>query len=219
MIVAEPKKLEEIKQMTDKFDRILMVGCGTCTTVCLTGGEREVNLMATALRLARKVEGRDVEIGEQTILRQCDFEYIDELKDVHNYQAIVSLACGAGIQGIARKFPEMPVLPGVNTKFIGFNEEFGYYTEQCKACGDCILHLTGGICPIARCAKGLLNGPCGGTNDGKCEIGSDKDCAWTLIYNQLERQGNLKQFKEIIAAKDFAKAGNIRSMDLRKAGD
>ncbi|MDI6716629.1 MAG: methylenetetrahydrofolate reductase C-terminal domain-containing protein [Actinomycetota bacterium] len=219
MIVAEPKKLEEIKQMTDKFDRILMVGCGTCTTVCLTGGEREVNLMATALRLARKVEGRDVEIGEQTILRQCDFEYIDELKDVHNYQAIVSLACGAGIQGIARKFPEMPVLPGVNTKFIGFNEEFGYYTEQCKACGDCILHLTGGICPIARCAKGLLNGPCGGTNNGKCEIGSDKDCAWTLIYNQLERQGNLKQFKEIIAAKDFAKAGNIRSMDLRKAGD
>ncbi len=219
MIVAEPKSLDEIKAMTEGFDRILMVGCGTCTTVSLTGGEREVNLMATALRLARKVEGRDIEIGEQTILRQCDFEYIDELKDVDSYQAAVSFACGAGIQGLARKFVGKPVLPGVNTQFIGFNEEYGYFTEQCKACGDCILHLTGGICPVARCAKGLLNGPCGGTNNGKCEISKDKDCAWVLIYNQLERLGNLEQFKKIIAPKDFAKAGNIRSMDLRKAGD
>jgi ferredoxin len=218
MIVAEPKSLEEIKAMVDGFDRILVVGCGTCVTVSLTGGERQVNLLASVLRLARRVEGRDIEVGEQTILRQCEFEYIDGLKGVEDYQAIVSLACGAGIQGIARRFSDKPVFPGVNTSFIGFNEEYGYFTEQCKACGECILHLTGGICPVARCAKGLLNGPCGGTNNGKCEISKDKDCAWVLIYNQLERQGKLEQFKQINMPKDFAKAGNIRTLDLRKAG-
>lgn len=216
MIVAEPKSLEEINQMIDGYDKVLMVGCGTCTTVSLSGGEREVNLMATAVRLSRKVEGRDIEIGQQTIIRQCDWEYIDELKNVDDYQAIVSFACGAGIQGLARKFTDIPVFPGVNTNFIGFNEEYGLFSEQCKACGECILDKTGGICPVARCAKGLLNGPCGGTNNGKCEISKDKDCAWVLIYNQLEGQGKLDRFKEILAPKDYAKAGNIRVLDLRK---
>jgi hypothetical protein len=184
MIVAEPKSLEEINQMIDGYDKVLMVGCGTCTTVSLSGGEREVNLMATAVRLSRKVEGRDIEIGQQTIIRQCDWEYIDELKDVDDYQAIVSFACGAGIQGLARKFTDIPVFPG-------------------------------GVCPVARCAKGLLNGPCGGTNNGKCEINKDQDCAWVLIYNQLEGQGKLDKFKEILAPKDYSKAGNIRVLDLR----
>jgi len=216
MIVAEPKTLDEIKAMVDSYDRVLMVGCGTCVEVCLTGGDRAVNLAATALRLARKVDGREIEIGEQTVLRQCDFEYLDGVKDADKYQAIVSLACGVGIQGIARKFPNVPVLPGVNTTFMGFNEEYGYYTEMCKGCGECILHLTGGICPVARCAKSLLNGPCGGTNNGKCEIGSDKDCGWVLIYNKMEQMGTLDKFKEINSAKNYQKAGNIRSMDLRK---
>ncbi|MBE0447192.1 MAG: methylenetetrahydrofolate reductase C-terminal domain-containing protein [Actinobacteria bacterium] len=216
MIVAEPKPVEEIKKMLDGYDKVLMVGCGTCTTVCLTGGEREVDLMATAVRLMHKVEGKDIQIGQQTILRQCDWEYIDELQNVEDYQAIVSFACGAGIQGLARRFTNIPVMPGVNTNFIGFNEEYGLYSEQCKACGECILDKTGGICPVARCAKGLLNGPCGGTNNGKCEISSDKDCAWVLIYNQLEGQGKLDQFKQILAPKDYGKAGNIRMLDLRK---
>ncbi|HCH00138.1 MAG: hypothetical protein A2074_00395 [Candidatus Aquicultor primus] len=216
MIVAEPKSLDEIKAMVDGYDRVLMVGCGTCVEVCLTGGERSVNLTATALRLSRKVDGRDIEVGEQTVIRQCDFEYLDEVKDTDKYQAIVSLACGVGIQGIARKFPNTPVFPGVNTTFMGFNEEYGYYTEMCKGCGECILHLTGGVCPVARCAKSLLNGPCGGTNNGKCEIGNDKDCGWVLIYNKMEQLGTLDKFMEINMPKNYGKAGNIRSMDLRK---
>lgn len=216
MIVAEPKSLDEIKAMVEPYDRILMVGCATCVEVCLTGGARAVDLTATALRLSRKVDGRDIEIGEQTVVRQCDFEYLDEVKDAGNYQAIVSLACGVGIQGMARKFSDTPVLPGVNTTFMGFNEEYGYYTEMCKGCGECVLDKTGGVCPVARCAKGLLNGPCGGTNNGKCEIDSSRDCGWVLIYNQMERLGKLDQFRTINLPKNFQKAGNLRYMDLRK---
>lgn len=216
MIVAEPKSLEQIKAMVDGYDRVLMVGCATCVEVCLTGGERAVNLTATALRLARKVEGKEIEVGEQTVIRQCDFEYLDGVKDVDNYQAIVSLACGVGIQGMARKFPKIPVLPGVNTTFMGFNEEYGYYTETCKGCGECVLDLTGGVCPIARCAKSLMNGPCGGTNSGKCEIDSSRDCGWVLIYNKMAELGTLDKFTEINRAKNHQKANNLRYMDLRK---
>jgi len=216
MIVAEPKSLDEIKAMVEPYDRVLMVGCGTCVEVCLTGGDRAVNLTATALRLARKVDGREIEIGEQTVLRQCDFEYLDQVRDAGNYQAIVSLACGVGIQGMARKFPDMPVLPGVNTTFMGFNEEYGYYTEMCKGCGECVLDKTGGICPVARCAKSLLNGPCGGTNNGKCEIDSSRDCGWVLIYDKMNNTGQRGKFLEINVPKNHQKANNLRYMDLRK---
>jgi ferredoxin len=215
MIVAEPKPFDEIKAMIEPYDKVLVVGCGTCVSVCLTGGEREVDLVATALRLSRRVEGGEIEVGQQTVQRQCDFEFLDEIKP-NDYQAIISLACGVGIQGTARKFPGIPVFPGVNTKFMGFNEEYGLYTEMCKGCGECILHLTGGVCPVARCAKSLLNGPCGGTNNGKCEVSSDKDCGWVLIYNKMKELGTLEKYKEIIGPKSYSKAGNIRSMDLRK---
>jgi ferredoxin len=245
MIVAEPKPFDEIKAMVEKYDKVLVLGCGTCVSVCLTGGEREVELVSTALRLARKVEGREIEVGQQTVQRQCDFEFLDEIdlsgsslvagkagannmetgepgetaeakESAKPYQAIISLACGVGIQGTARKFPGIPVLPGVNTTFMGFNEEYGLYTEMCKGCGECILHLTGGVCPVARCAKSLLNGPCGGTNNSKCEVSSDKDCGWVLIYNKMKELGTLEKYKEIIGPKSYSKAGNIRSMDLRK---
>jgi ferredoxin len=219
MIVAEPKPFDEIKAMVEQYDKVLVLGCGTCVSVCLTGGEREVDLVSTALRLARKVEGREIEIGQQTVQRQCDFEFLDEIDlsgSAKPYQAIISLACGVGIQGTARKFPNIPVLPGVNTTFMGFNEEYGLYTEMCKGCGECILHLTGGVCPVARCAKSLLNGPCGGTNNSKCEVSSDKDCGWVLIYNKMKELGTLEKYKEIIGPKSYSRAGNIRSMDLRK---
>lgn len=202
--------------MVEPYERVLMIGCGTCVEVCLTGGDRAVNLTATALRLARKVDGKEIEIGEQTVLRQCDFEYLDQVKDAKDYEAIVSLACGVGIQGMARKFPDMPVLPGVNTTFMGFNEEYGYYTEMCKGCGECVLDKTGGICPVARCAKSLLNGPCGGTNNGKCEIDSSRDCGWVLIYDKMNNTGQRDKFLEINEPKNHQKANNLRYMDLRK---
>ncbi len=204
MIVGERKPFAEIKESVASYDKILVLGCGTCVSVCLTGGEKEVGILASMLRMAFKLDGVQKEIGEMTIQRQCDAEFVEPLKTVvGRYNAILSLACGAGVQFVASMFEEIPVLPGLNTTFIGASGGVGVWEEVCVACGDCVLAKTGGICPVTRCAKGLLNGPCGGTDHGKCEVGDDRDCAWTLIYKRLEKQGKLDNIREIFPPKNW----------------
>jgi ferredoxin len=205
MIVAERKPLEEIRKMMGGYARILVVGCGTCVTVCFAGGEREVATLASALRMAARKEGRGIEVAEATVERQCDPEFVEELRDtVHEVEAVLSMGCGAGVQTIAETLPGMPVYPALNTGFIGRTEEQGIWSERCAACGNCILHLTGGICPIARCSKSLLNGPCGGSKNGKCEINPELDCAWQLIHDRLKALGRLEELEEILPVKDWS---------------
>ena len=204
MIVAERKPFEEIKNMVSGYNRILTVGCATCVAVCLAGGEKEVGILNNELKLARKVEGRPVELGAVTLQRQCDREFLAELDDVgQDYDAMISMACGAGIQFLSERFPETPVLPAVDTTFIGVNQDVGIYEEKCRACGSCVLGMTGGICPVTMCAKGLFNGPCGGTNQGSCEINQDQPCAWYLIHERLAKQGRLEQILEICPTNDW----------------
>ncbi|MBT9171233.1 MAG: hypothetical protein DDT18_01605 [Actinobacteria bacterium] len=215
MIVAEVKSFGEIRDMLKDYKKVLIVGCGTCVTVCLSGGERQVELLALALRMARKVEGSEIIVGERTILRQCDPELIDQMKDeAFQYDAILSMSCGAGVQCISERF-SIPVLPAMNTRFIGISDGPGIWVEMCVACGDCMLSLTGGICPIARCPKGLLNGPCGGTNDGKCEVSPEIPCAWVSIYEKLKKINRLDDFKRIIGPKDWSKAQSPGSFSVR----
>ena len=205
MIIGERKSLEEIRKMIGGYKRVLVVGCGTCVTVCLAGGEKEVATLSSALRMAAKKDGDGLEISEATIERQCDIEFIEELREkVEQVDAALSMGCGAGVQTIAETFSEIPVYPALNTRFIGTTEEQGVWTERCAACGDCILHLTGGICPIARCSKSLLNGPCGGSKDGKCEINPEVACAWQLIYDRLKALDQLDKLEEIIPIKDWS---------------
>jgi ferredoxin len=204
MIVGQRKPLEEIKSYLDGCERVLVLGCGTCVAVCMAGGEKEVQLLASQLRMAFKEEGKEVLVEEETIQRQCDREYFDTIKDkVEHYDVVLSLACGAGVQMAAELFPKRVVLPGLNTTFIGVAEKEGVWSEKCRACANCLLAETGGICPITICPKGLVNGPCGGTNHGKCEVSKEKDCAWTLIYRRLEGQGRLDKIREIHPAKNY----------------
>ena len=205
MIIAERKPMEEIRQMVAPYNKLLLAGCGTCVTVCWAGGEKEVGILASQLRLARSAEGKEISILEATIDRQCEKEMAAELKDkVDEVEAVLSLACGSGVQTMAELFEEKPVFPAVNTAFIGMPEKEGLWVEMCGACGDCFLDRTGGICPMVRCAKGLLNGPCGGTRKGgKCEIDPDKDCAWVLIYRRLEKQGRLDLMRKYYPPKNF----------------
>lgn len=193
MIIAERKSMGEIQQMIAPHKSPLLVGCGTCATVCWAGGEKEVGILASQLRLASNGQGNRDVILEATVERQCEKEMVQELRDkVEEADGILSLGCGAGVQTLAEVFEDKPVLPALNTTFIGMPEQEGLWVEMCGACGDCLLDRTGGICPVARCAKGLLNGPCGGTRrGGKCEIDPDKDCAWVLIYRRLEKQDRL----------------------------
>ncbi len=206
MIVAEVKPFEEIKDMLKDYKKVLIVGCGTCVTVCLSGGERQVELLASAIRMARKIDGDEIIVEERTIPRQCDTEFINQLEDeASQYDAILSMGCGAGVQGIAERFKNIPVLPALNTKFIGISDVKGTWVEACAACGDCILALTGGICPVTTCSKGLLNGPCGGTKNGKCEVNPEIPCAWVRIYERRKELGKLDDFKKTIGSKDWSK--------------
>ncbi|MFC1958066.1 methylenetetrahydrofolate reductase C-terminal domain-containing protein [Chloroflexota bacterium] len=205
MIVAEQKPLAEIRQMISPYERVLIVGCGTCMTVCDAGGESEVSFIHNALRVARsKSRDENHVYSEYTVKRQCDPEFLAPLAErVGDIDAILSLGCGIGVQTIAECFPDVPVLPGVNTSFMGVAKELGVWDERCGACGDCRLDETGGICPITRCTKGILNGPCAGTKNGKCEANQDMDCAWLLIYQRLERLGQLEKMRRYYPPRNF----------------
>ena len=213
MITAEQKPLEEIQQMLTGVDKLLILGCGTCVTVCLAGGEKEVATLAELLRL----KGSPPKITEATIERQCDEEFFEEVtRKIEDADAVLSLACGAGVQLLARIFPDKCVYPGVNTLFIGLVEEQGKWLESCLACGDCKLGKFGGVCPVTRCSKSLLNGPCGGSVEGKCEVDTENiDCAWQLIYDRLAKLGQLENLSEIEAPNDYSTAhdGGPRRLD------
>ena len=206
MIVAERKPFEEIKDMLKGYKKVLNVGCGTCVAVCLAGGEKEVDVLNAELDMARKLDENPIELGAKTIERQCDREYLEALDDiVGEYEAIISMACGVGIQFLAERFPDKPVFPGVDTSGMSTNQAVGWYEERCRSCGSCVLGWTGGICPVTMCAKGLYNGPCGGTNNGSCEIHQDQPCAWFKIYERLAAQDRLDlimEFKPITGWKN-----------------
>jgi len=204
MIVAEQKSLEELKTLIDGAANVLVVGCGTCVTVCFAGGSREAAITATSLRMASKLDGNSKQVSDVTVQRQCEWEYLDQISEqVKDADVILSLGCGIGVQAIAEHFPENWVVPGLNTSFMGLPVEQGVWAERCAACGDCILGLTGGICPIARCSKSLLNGPCGGSEAGHCEINPDVPCAWQLIYDRLNKMDKLHVLLDLQPPKNW----------------
>lgn len=195
MIVAEQKSLDELKNLIGSAEKVLVVGCGTCVTVCFAGGAREASIVSSSLRMSTKLENQAKKITDVTVQRQCEWEYLDQISDqVNEVDVVLSLGCGIGVQAIAEHFPNTWVVPGLNTSFLGLPDEQGVWSERCAACGDCILGLTGGICPIARCSKSLLNGPCGGSEAGHCEINPEVDCAWQMIYDRLSSAGKLTSF-------------------------
>jgi ferredoxin len=204
MITAEQKPMQEIITCVAPYDRILLVGCNECVTVCSAGGRKEVGLLASALQLHFLKQGKTLDIKEVTLERQCDPEYVEELVNyMDQVDAVVSMACGCGVQTIAGRYREKAVYPAVNTKFMGASERQGVWAERCQGCGDCVLGLTGGVCPIARCSKRLMNGPCGGSTKGKCEISPDVDCAWQLIWDRMKALGIEKRYEEVMEAKDW----------------
>jgi hypothetical protein len=205
MIIAKPKPVEEIIEQIKDLNKVLIAGCDGCVTVCESGGMKEVQILASALRMYFRKEGKNTVVDEVSLTRQCDKPYITQLQDtINDYDAVVSLACGAGVQFLAEMYRGKVILPGVNTCFIGVTEERGEWTERCQACGDCILATTGGICPIARCSKRMSNGPCGGSADGKCEVSKDTACGWHLIYERLKELGQLDRFERPTDPKNWS---------------
>jgi len=225
MIIAEQKSLDEIKKLIGESEKVLVVGCGTCVTVCFAGGSREAEIVSASLRMSSKLEGKAKAVRDVTVQRQCEWEYLDQIEEqVKEADIVLSLGCGIGVQAIAEHYPNTWVVPGLNTAFLGLPTEQGVWEERCAACGDCILGLTGGICPIARCSKSLLNGPCGGSEAGHCEIDPEVPCAWQLIYDRLKSQDKLHLILDINQPKNWSTSrdGGPRKItrdDLRLAAE
>ncbi len=205
MIVAERKPLDEIKEMIKGYRKILNVGCGGCTSICFTGGQREVNQLIESLKPALQEEGIALQLDGFTIERQCNGDFYLELDEIMDqYDAFLSMACGAGVQFLADRYPQKPVFPALNTIFVGVDRDLGWFEENCRTCRECIIGDTAGICPLTRCAKSLFNGPCGGTSrDGKCEVSKDTPCAWYEIFKRLKDQNRIENILKVRPAREW----------------
>jgi len=193
MIVANRKPLDEILGMIKECSNVLLTGCKGCVTVCNVGGKKEVEALASILKIARKKENNEIKIDEVTLERQCDPEYLDIIKnEVDGYDAVLSMACGVGPQFLSDAYPEQTFYPVVNTEFFGGAVSHGVWEERCAGCGTCVIHKFDGMCPVARCSKSLLHGPCGGSTKGACEISKDVICIWDQIVMKKMKQGRLE---------------------------
>ncbi|MCX7805245.1 MAG: methylenetetrahydrofolate reductase C-terminal domain-containing protein [Planctomycetota bacterium] len=219
MIVAERKPLEDILKYVSGRKKVLVLGCGGCVSVCLTGGEKEAEILASELRIALGKAGHKPDISVRTVTRQCDREFNETVRrEIAGADAVLTMACGAGVQLLSGMFEDAEIFPAMNTTFLGANVAPGTWEENCRGCGQCMLAETAGICPIARCSKGLINGTCGGTKDGKCEVSKDMDCAWYLIYRRLKARGRLDLLMTVRPPVNWARssAGVKRTMTRKE---
>ncbi len=208
MIITTQKPLDEILDFISPYNNILIAGCDGCTQP--PRGLREAKILSQLLELGGKLRGENFVFKVTTVVKQCDSYLTASIlkPQMEGVEAVLSLACGIGVQTLAELFPELPIFPAQNTHFMGAEDrEAGTLEERCAGCGDCLLALTGGICPVARCTKGLLNGACGGSKNGKCELNPEKDCAWILIYERLKKQGKLELIKEFRPPRDYQLSG------------
>jgi ferredoxin len=205
MIVADRKPFDEIKEMVKNFKKVLNVGCGGCTSICLSGGQKEVGILNEELKKAFELDHIPLQIDSFTIERQCNADFYPLLDEMMKpYEAILSMACGAGVQFMADRYPEKLVFPALNTIFVGVDRDLGWFEENCRTCRECVLGETAGICPVTRCAKSLFNGPCGGTSrEGKCEVNKDTPCAWFEIHKRLKQQNRLENILKIKPAREW----------------
>jgi ferredoxin len=200
--ITEQKPWEEVIKSLGKAKKVYLIGCGTCATVCHTGGKTEVQEMKEKLEeVGKKVTGWMV------VPTACDELTKDALEEqsaeIKKADAILVMSCAFGVQTVAM-FSDKAVYPALNTMFVGKEEAPGEFIDVCMQCGNCALASTAGICPLVRCAKGLLNGPCGGSVGGKCEVSPDTPCAWQLIYDRLEALGQLDKLEEIEPLRDWS---------------
>jgi ferredoxin len=219
VIVAEPRPLAQIVPRLRGYRKIHLLGCGSCVTVCRSGGEAEARDLARRLGRAGLHEGPPPELTVDTIERQCERDLVRAYATIPDgTDAILSRACGGGVQVVADAFEPLPVIPALSTTFMGGADEPGVWSEKCAGCGDCLLDTTAAICPITRCAKSLLNGPCGGSRDDRCEVSPGTPCAWILIYRRLVAQGRLHLITEVRPPRSWRNAGHGGVRTRRRTG-
>ncbi len=204
MIVGKRKNLDELATKISGMDSILIAGCRACMTVCHSGGEKQVDELASELELDALRHHTTLTIRTAMVERQCDREFNEDLAViVPSIKAIITLGCGAGAQTLASMFPNTLIIPGINTQFIGSHTQNMQWDEYCLGCGNCTIDTFGGYCPISRCSKSLQNGPCGGSQEDHCECDPEIECIWQRIIEKLTQQGNLDTLQEIRPPKNW----------------
>ena len=216
MIVTKKKPIEEILKFLGASSRIFIIGCGDCAATCKTGGEKEVMEMKAELEANGKIVTGWAIPDSPCVASQIKLQFAKNKKAVDDAEVFLALSCGLGAQSVLENDRnKRPVYIACDTMFGSILDATGHgFFERCAMCGECMLNITGGICPVTRCAKGLLNGPCGGSNKGKCEVDKDKDCGWILIYNRLKDLNKLDDLKKIKPAKDHSKVTRPREIIL-----
>jgi ferredoxin len=213
MIITKPKELQEIIKNLGDEKKIFLVGCGECSTTCETGGEREVLKIKEILEKEGKTVTGWVIPEAPCVAGQIKIAIAKNKKALREADSILVLACGLGVQSVMENERDGKLVHvACDTLFMGEVDKDGAFQERCSACGECVLEETGGICAVTRCPKGLLNGPCGGTDKGKCEVDKDRDCVWTLIYNALKEKKRLHLLKEMHTPKDYSKMSKPRKL-------
>ncbi len=206
MIITEKKAFEEILESLKGYKKVFLLGCGECAATAKTGGEPELAQMKEQLEKHGKAVVGTCMPEAPCIAAKLKTELAKNMKGLREAEVVLVLACGLGVQSVkSNDRLGLDILPALNTLFGAVMDAQGDFYEKCSLCGECVLGITAGICPITLCPKGLLNGPCGGVDKGKCETDKDKDCAWVLIYKELEKKNKIDKIKEIQPAKDYKK--------------
>ncbi len=207
MIISRQKPLEDLLSSLLGYNKIFLMGCGECATACKSGGQPEIAKMQQALEAAGKVITGSCIPSAPCVAAKLKTELAKNMKALRQSEAALILACGLGAQSFKDNDRlDLAVLPACDTLFGAVMDAQGNFYEKCSMCGECVLEATAGICPLTLCPKSLLNGPCGGVNQGKCEVDNQKDCAWILIYRELDKKKKLASLKEIRQPKDFKKS-------------
>lgn len=216
MIISQQKPLEDLLSSLKDYNRIFLVGCGECATTCKSGGEPEVEKMRLALVKASKVVTGSCVPSAPCVAAKLKAELAKNIKALSQSEAVLILACGLGVASFKDNDRlNLAVLPANDTLFGAVMDARGNFFEKCSMCAECVLDTTAGICPVTLCAKSLLNGPCGGVNQGKCEVDNQRDCAWVLIYKELEKNKKLGLLKEIRRPKDFKKSARPHQLIVK----
>lgn len=205
MIISAQKQLEEILRLINN-DPVFLIGCSECATMCKTGGEEEILIMKKILEQKEITVTGYVILDPACNLQKSKIQFKNVKENLNKAKKLVVFSCGNGVQTVSEIFENLEVISGTNTLFLGEIKHANEFEKNCIMCGECIQEIFNGFCPVSRCPKHMLNGPCGGSRDGKCEVSSNLDCIWNTIYLSYKKKGQLNKFKQILAPKDWSKS-------------
>ena len=216
MIITKKRDFKDLMENLKNYKSLFLIGCSECASLCGTGGDPELAAMKDIL----EAEGKTVtgtllpKTGCQTLGTKIELKKDKDACAAAD--AIIVMSCGAGTQSAVEIFPDKPVFPSNDSLFLGNMTRFQMFDERCSLCGKCILDKTGGICPVTACPKGLLNGPCGGTDNGKCEVSPDIECAWVRIYDRMKKTDQLEDFRKVLEPKDWSASRKPGTLNTRQ---